>query len=438
MIPGAKSHALAKRLRRVESRNITYLSKAFPVFWESARGCTVRDVDGNEFLDLTSAFGVASLGHTPKAIQKAVAAQSRKMWHGMGDVHPSAVKIELLERLAKLAPGDLGVSILSSSGAEAVESAVKTARLATRKPGVICFSGGYHGLSYGTLALTSRYDFFEHFVDQLADYSITLSFPDPLSAITEAEVLNEVESLLKGKRDSQAPYIPPIGAVIVEPIQGRGGVNIPEPSFLRELKFLTKHYKALLIADEVFTGFGRTGRLFGMEHSGVLPDVMCVGKAIANGFPISACIGSPEIMKAWPVSNGEAIHTSTFLGNPLGCAMAVATLKEIERQKLVERSANLGSQWMDLLNQTIGNNPRVGEIRGSGLMIGIELVKDRLSLEPDSKAAWHVVSQCLKRGLIVLSGGQDRNVITLTPPLVISMNELRRATTILQKVVATL
>lgn len=428
MIPGPKSRALSRRLRKVESRNITYLSKDFPVFWESARGCAVRDVDGNTFLDLTGAFAVSSLGHTPPAVQKAIAAQTKKIWHGMGDVHPSAVKVELLERLAQLCPGNLSTTILSSSGAEAVESALKTARLYTGKAGVIAFEGAYHGLSYGTLPVTYRKDFKEPFADQLARYTVHVPYPDSLRGPDEEECLERVERILRGG----------VGAILVEPVQGRGGVRVPKPFFLKGLREIATRCGILLIADEIFTGFGRTGKRFGVDHSGVIPDLMCLGKAMANGFPISACVGSSRVMAAWPSSNGEAIHTSTFLGSPLGCAMALASLKELESRSLASRAAHLGEEWKKLLAAAIGGHPKVAEIRGLGLMIGIELVTDRKSLRPDPKAAWQVVSKCLKRGLLVLSGGDHRNVLTLTPPLVISLEELRKATKLIQQTLSEL
>lgn len=425
------SRSLAKRLRRVESRNITYLSKRFPVFWESAKGCCVRDVDGRTYLDLTSAFAVTSLGHGAAPVRRALLRQSAKMWHGMGDVHPSAVKVELLERLAGLAPGSLSVSILSNSGAEAVESALKTARLAAGKPGVLAFEGGYHGLSYGALAVTHRSDFKKPFADQVPGFTRHLPYPDSLRGPSEEECLERVERFLK---NPSPPPAPPLGAILVEPIQGRGGIRVPKPFFLQELKRLAERHGLLLIADEIFTGFGRTGRRFAVDHSGVAPDLLCVGKALANGFPISACIGTPAVMRAWPTSQGEAIHTSTFLGNPLGCAMALASLDAFEKERLAERAADLGAWWKNRLRALLAEHPRVAEVRGAGLMIGLELVRDRGSLEPDPSLARRVVVECLRKGLIILSGGLHGHVISLTPPLIITKKELEKATAILTEV----
>ncbi len=421
--------SLRRRLRAVESRNITFVSNRFPIFWESSKGAEVRDVDGNKYLDLTSAFAVSSLGHGAPTVQRAIQTQSRKMWHGMGDVHPPAIKVKLLERLAEIAPGRLSVSILSSSGAEAVESALKTARLYTGKPGVIVFSGAYHGLSYGTLALTDRHEFSAPFRDQLAQTVITLPFPDALRGPSDEEALQKLSDFLRSGGTSKAGRI---GALLVEPVQGRGGIRIASVTFLKGLRELTKKYQILLIADEIMTGLGRTGRLFAVDRAHVVPDLLCVGKALANGFPLSACVGRPEVMDAWPPSDGEAIHTSTFLGNPLGCAMALASLKELTSKHLAARAESLGRTWLNNLRQALGAHPRVGDIRGLGLMIGIEFVKDKKSLDPDPAWTSRIVTESLKRRLVVLSGGTFRNVLTLTPPLTISKEQLRKATRVLR------
>jgi 4-aminobutyrate aminotransferase-like enzyme len=430
-IPGPKSRKLAQRLRQVESKNVTFLGEDFPVFWESARGAWVTDVDGNRFLDLTSAFAVASLGHSAASLQRALQKQSKKIWHGMGDVHPNAVKVELLEALKDITPGDLSQSILSSSGAEAVESALKTARLATGKPGVIAFEDGYHGLTYGTLAVTDRDAFRKPFADQIPAWAVHSPFPDPLRGVSEERCLEALERYLKGGAYNPAGAV---GAILVEPMQGRGGIRIPKPFFLKGLREMASRYSLVLIADEIFTGFGRTGRDFAVDHSHVVPDLLCGGKALANGFPLSVCIGTPEVMQAWPESDGEAIHTSTFLGNPLGCAMGLAALREFRSKHLSRRSATLGETWKKRLEKALGDHPRVAEIRGAGLMLGIELVRDRKTLNPDPELASRVITECLQQGLIVLSGGGQRNVLSLTPPLTVAQRDLDRATRILEAV----
>jgi 4-aminobutyrate aminotransferase-like enzyme len=201
------------------------------------------------------------------------------------------------------------------------------------------------------------------------------------------------------------------------------------------LRDIANRHNLLLIADEIFTGFGRTGKRFAVEHSQIVPDLLCVGKALANGYPISACIGTPGVMNAWPESDGEAIHTSTFLGNPLGCAMALASLREVESRDLAHRAAALGAEWKGSLEKDLADHPHVAEVRGLGLMLGIELVRNKQTLEPDPDLAARIVVGCLRKGVIILSGGRDRNVLTLTPPLTIPRRDLFRAGEILVEVV---
>ena len=425
-IPGPRSRALARRLQRVESRNVTFVSPEFPIFWQSGRGVSIQDVDGNTYLDLSSAFGVSSLGYSAPEVHRALLHQAKKLWHGMGDVHPNAVKVELLEELARVAPGDLSVSILSSSGSEAVESALKTARLQTGKPGVIVFDGAYHGLTYGTLPLTDRPEFQTPFQDQLSSRAVRLPFPDEKRGLTSDKALAQLDAFFA--TDAAAD----IGAILIEPVQGRGGIRVADARFLQGLRQRADRSGVLLIFDEVMCGFGRTGMMFACQHSGVVPDLMCVGKALANGFPISACIGTAEVMAAWPPSDGEAWHTSTFLGNPLGCAMALAALRTLHQKKLSARAHQLGKLWKAELIEVLAGHPRVWDIRGVGLMMGIELVSKKS--EPDAILAARVVTEGLKRGLILLSGGKERNVLTLTPPLIISAAELKRSTRLLRKI----
>jgi 4-aminobutyrate aminotransferase/(S)-3-amino-2-methylpropionate transaminase len=296
---------------------------------------------------------------------------------------------------------------------------------------VIAFEGAYHGLSYGTLTVTDRDAFRAPFENQLASWAVHSPFPDSLRGVTEERCLDSLERFLHSNYMTPAGAI---GAILVEPIQGRGGVRIPKPSFLKGLRQLAKQFSLMLIADEIFTGLGRTGRNFAVEHSEIVPDLLCVGKALANGFPLSACIGVPEVMSAWPESDGEAIHTSTFLGNPLGCAMALASLRELQMKHLARRAWQFGAFWKRKLRQALADHPQVAEVRGCGLMIGIELVRDRESLLPNADLATHVVKESLKQGLIVLSGGEHRNVLTLTPALTISKRELSQATAILTQI----
>ena len=415
--PGPRSRALAERLRLVESRNVTYLSDDFPVFWEEARGANVRDVDGNVYVDFTGAFGVSFAGHGHARIQRALAEQSEQLVHGMGDVHPPAPKVELLERLSALAPWEETRTVLGSSGSEAMEVALKTAELSTGRSGIIAFEGAYHGLTLGSLAVTARPDFRDPFRARLHQ---GVSFaPYPQTEEEALVALAEVQRLLSngvhvgGGRPNE-----PVGAVVVEPVQGRSGVRIPPPSFLARLAESTRADSSLLIFDEIFTGLGRTGVVFEHEREGVLPDLVCIGKALGGGLPLSACLGSREVMDAWPESGGEALHTSTFLGHPLSCATALAFLDVLEEEQLVARALDLGERIVGRLSEELSTVTGVKQIRGRGLLIGIELCSEDGG--PAAGGGARVAEAALGRGLLVLPSGGQGEVVEIAPPAVTS------------------
>lgn len=418
--PGPASRDLARRLRRVESRNVTALADDFPVFWTEALGCNVRDADGNVYVDLTGAFGVAALGHAHPKVVAAVRAQSEALVHGMGDVHPPEVKVRCLEALAEIAPFPGAQTVLATSGSEAVEVALKTAALATGKPGVLCFRGAYHGLTYGALAVTDGAHFREPFEAQLSPHVVRIPYPDeyrrsiefpPEGDLVRATIAAATHVLATERGRA-------IGAVIVEPILGRGGVVVPPDGFLAALRALCDERGLVLIFDEILTGVGRTGRFLACEHAGVAPDLLCLGKALTGALPFSACVGRPDVMAAWPPSQGEGIHTSTFLGHPLGCAAAIAALDVVRREGLADRAGRLGRDLLERL-ETWRRYPMVGDVRGRGLLIGVELVRDAKTRAPDPEAANRLTRAALRRGIIVLTGGLHGNVLTLTPPLTI-------------------
>ncbi len=399
-VPGPRSRALAGRLSRVESRNVTALEPEPPIFWERAAGANVWDVDGNRYVDLGAGFGVASVGHAHPRVVEAIATQSATLLHAMGDVHPPAGKVALLEALAARFPGgEPARGVLGSSGSDAVEIALKTALLATGRSGVVAFEGGYHGVTLGALDVTWRRDFREPFEERVARRTSFARFGDATDVARAAE---------------RCPA--PVGAIIVEPVQGRGGDRVPPPGFLRALRERCDAEGWLLIADEVYTGGGRTGRFFACEHEDVVPDLLCVGKAVAGGMPLSACLGRARWMDAWPPSSGEALHTQTFLGHPASCAAALAALGVIDEEKLVQRAAELGDVAIACLREALGTKPGVREVRGRGLLIGIECESAAVAL-----GACHAA---LARGVIVIPSGDDGRVISVTPPLVIGRDAL--------------
>ena len=403
-VPGPLSRALAERLARVEAPGVTCLDPSLwtPVFWERGEGLAIVDVDGNRFLDATSAFGASALGHAHPAVAAAIAEQSARLVHGMGDVHPTRLKVELCERLAERGPWEEGARILlASTGAEAVEGALKTARLASGKPRILAFEGGYHGLTYGTLACTHREHFRSPFADQLRS-DLVVHAPCSLAGLDALD-----ERALEG-----------VGAILCEPIQGRGGVVVPEPGFWSRLFELSRRLGAILIADEVFTGCGRTGVFLASVLEGVEPDLIVLGKALASGFPLSAVLGRAAVMNAWPVSHGDAIHTSTHLGNPLGCAAALASLEELDRGDWIENAHERGGTLACGLAELATRHPgAVATTRGRGLMQALVL--------EDARLAPALLTAALRRGLFLLGAGEHGEAIELTPPLVLGEEHVR-------------
>jgi len=432
-IPGPKSLSLAATLRRHESRNVTYLSPTWPIFWDRAEGANVWDVDGNRFLDFTSAFGVAGLGHTNPGILAALHAQSARLIHAMGDVHPTAQKARLCQRLSELTfeRWDLGPGkvILGNSGSDAVEAALKTSLLHSGKPGVIAFTGAYHGLGMGSVATAGLPFFREPFRAQLKDFATWVPYPhcfhcpfgikesfrlegDPFPNCSTAcltEIHDQIAHAIAQRN---------IGCILVEPIQGRGGIIPPPRDFLPMLRQICDEEKILLIADEIFTGFNRTGKLFACDYFNVAPDIICLGKGLASGFPISACVGRSHVMDAWPPSTGEALHTSTFLGNPLGCAMALASLDLHANPETAKQVRTQGRK----LRQSLQSLLPAEQVRGAGLMLGMETPK-----------ALRAIQRALTDGLLLLADGPESNVLTFTPPFQITEEEIAFLISRLQK-----
>lgn len=417
-----KTQETIKLLREYESRNVMFAEPdgSWPIVWDRAKGVHVWDADGKKYLDLTAAFGVAAAGHANPAVVKAGQGQMAKLLHAMGDVHPHARKAELAQSLSRITferwGKKSGKTIFGSSGFEAVEAALKTAILATQKRGIIAFEGAYHGLGYGALNATHRNFFRGPFQSQLREFGHFVTFPKKAADLATVEF--QVRHFFRRER---------IGAILVEPVQARGGCNVPPPGFLPLLRKLCDESGTLLILDEIYTGFGRTGKWFACEHPGVIPDLICLGKALTGGFPLSACVGRADLMDAaWPASTGEAIHTSTFLGHPVGCAMALAQISEIEKNALPEHSAELGEFLLQELSTIQAPEHNVAcASRGLGLMAGLEL--NLPGGKPATQIALDTIKKLLHRGYIFLPEGEHGNVISFTPPLTITKTQLARA-----------
>jgi 4-aminobutyrate aminotransferase-like enzyme len=441
-------------LRRHESRNVTFMERdgSWPIVWERAKGVHVWDAEGKKYLDLTAAFGVAAAGHANPNVVRAGQRQMATLLHAMGDVHPHALKAQLARELSRItferwsrprtthhASRLTAKTLFCNSGFEAVEAALKTALLATGRRGVIAFEGAYHGAGYGALNATHREHFRAPFRAQLRAFGHFVPFPSPRSSRRKEARSSasrrrseppcvgcyEEETATLASRIRRLFRRHAIGAILVEPVQARGGINVPSPGFLRRLRELCDEHRALMILDEIYTGFGRTGTWFACEHSSVVPDLICLGKALTGGFPLSACVGRADWMDAaWPESGGEAIHTSTFLGHPVGCAMALAQMNEIRRLRLPERSRRLGGWLLGELKTIAAPNLKL-HARGAGLMAGLEL--QRRNGSPATAEALGVIKRLLHRGFVLLPEGEHSNVISFTPPLTITQAQLRQA-----------
>lgn len=413
--PGPRSRSLSRRLADLEAPGVNTLVSqgsgggAPSLLWEEARGANVRDVDGNIYIDLTSGFGVAAVGHAHPRVVAAVRAQAGVLLHGLGDVHAHPLRVEVAERLVRLAPVDDPQVFFSISGAEAVEIALKTALAATGRPGVLAFQPAYHGTTLGALAVTSRDEFRDPFAAHLHTHVRRLPFgcdPDSL-----AEILRRGD----------------LGAVLVEPVVGREGVLLSPAGWLAALADLCRRAGTPLIADEIFTGFGRTGTLFAVEAEGVRPDLLCCGKALGGGVPIAAVLGRRDLFRCWETS-GEARHTSTFLANPLACAAALAVLDVLEEEQLTARAAALAPSVARRLAGLRDLSPAVTGIRGRGLLWGIELASTGLA------KAW--TAEARDRGVLLLAGGPEGRVAQIVPPLTIAEPQLDAALTVLAEALA--
>ncbi|MGH7271470.1 MAG: aminotransferase class III-fold pyridoxal phosphate-dependent enzyme, partial [Polyangiaceae bacterium] len=345
--PGPRSREIAARLAAVESPSVDARREAragasgetfAPIVYASARGSNVIDADGNVYVDMAAGFGALLLGHGAAPVATALEAQSERLWLALGDVFASQAKLDLCERLAKLYPEPEARVMLGASGADAVTAALKTAVLATGRAGILAFEGSYHGLTHGPLAACGLHPGFrEPFALQLNPSVVFV--PYPRSADSLDGIMTAVDQALRARGAGA------IGAVLVEPILGRGGCVVPPSGFLPLLRAACDRSGALLVSDEIWTGLGRSGAWIASIDAGVLPDLICLGKGLGGGLPVSACVGSARAMAGWAAHGGATIHTATHFGAPLGCATALATLDAIESGDLATRARDVGARW---------------------------------------------------------------------------------------------
>ena len=385
-------------------------------------GSMVEDVDGNVFLDCAAGIAVNSTGHSHPSVVQAIVEQAQKFLHMSGTDFYYEPQVQLAEMLARVAPfGDKSGgarTFFGNSGTEAIEAAIKVARYATGRQNIIAFLGGFHGRTMGSVSLTASKSIQRRGFGPLMPGVYHAFYPDPYrpplgsTADTCADAcLDYIEHQLF----TQLVSPDEVAAIVVEPIQGEGGYIVAPDAFLQGLRALASEYGMLLVVDEVQSGMGRSGRMFAIEHSGVEPDVVATAKGIASGLPLGVTIARPDVM-AWP----PGAHASTFGGNPVSCAAAIVTIELLE-QELIANAGAVGAHLIERLRLVAERHPLVGDVRGRGLMVGVELVRDRESKERATLERDAVVDAAFRRGLLILGAG--KNAIRFSPPLVLTREQ---------------
>ncbi len=430
-IPGPKSEAMIKRRAEAVSSS---LGMAIPVVVEKAGGGVIVDIDGNSIIDLGAGIAVVNVGNSAERVVKNVIEQVNAFTHTCFMIAPYAGYIEVCEALNRLLPGDFKKkSILQNSGAEALENAVKVARAYTKRSAVVVFEHGYHGRTNLTMGMTAKNmpykEGFGPFAGEI--YRMPMAYPFRWNG-DESKVAEEALEIVTHKIEKEIGA-KNVAAIVIEPIQGEGGFIVPPKGFIPGLLKFAKDNGIVFVADEVQTGFARTGKMFAMEHEGVAADITTTAKGIAGGFPLAGVTGRAEIM--------DSVHASglggTFGGNPISCAAALGAIATIEEEKLVDRANVIGKIMVDALNDMAKKYKVIGEVRGRGAMQAIELVIPG-SKEPNSDAMNKVIKYCQQKGVLILSAGTYSNVIRLLPPLVIPENLLREGLSILDEAFASL
>jgi len=403
----------------------------------SAKGAIITDVDGNELIDFAGGIGMQNVGHCHPKVVQAIQSQVASSIHSCFHVAPYESYIELAERLNELTPGDFKKkTMFANSGAEAVENAVKIARKATGRSAVVSFERAYHGRTLLTMSLTSKVKPYKHGFGPFASDVYKLPYPYYYRAEdgmkkeeVDGQILAYFERFMLEEVASDN-----IAAIILEPLQGEGGFIVPSATFIQGVRNLCDKYGIIMIADEIQTGFARTGILFAMDHFGVVPDLMTFSKSIAAGMPLSAVTGRAELMDA----PGPGQLGGTFSGSPVACAAALAVLDVIEEEQLVKRAEVIGSRMMEVFHSWKEKYECIGDVRGLGAMTAIELVKDRNTKEPATEEVKAIMQETHNKGVITISAGIYGNVLRFLPPLVITDEQLEEGLHILETAIAKL
>ena len=415
-IPGPRSQAILARKERVVAEP---LSVFLPVVIAEARGATLTDVDGNTFIDFTGGVGCLNVGHSHPRVVEAAQQQLEKFSHTDFTIVPYEVYVTLAERLIAASPfRSPAKAAFFNAGTEAVENAIKFARSFTGRPAVIGFEGGFHGRTLLALSLTSKTHPYKAGLGPFAPEVYRVPFPNEYRGPSAEEALAALERALVTQVAAET-----VAAIVVEPVQGEGGFVVAPQAFLDGVRRICDEHGIVMVVDEVQTGFGRTGKLFAIEHYGIEPDLITVAKSIAAGLPLSGVIGKAEIMDA----PGDSAIGGTYVGNPVAQAAALAVLDVIEDEGVSDRAAQLGETIRARMESWQERWPQIGDVRGLGAMLAIELVGDRATKEPDADTATAVVEAAATRGLLLLKSGIYSNCIRVLTPLVLSDAELDEA-----------
>lgn len=404
------------------------LSRSARIVTERARGSWIYDMNGDAYLDFATGIAVNNVGHCHPRVVEAIQKQAAEYIHTSVTTHHKRY-IELAKKLVEITPQSVDSVFLANSGAEAVEGALKLARYVTRRPGIINFRGSFHGRTFLTTALTTSKLYYREMYEPLPGSIFTCPFPYVYRSHFKNDAQSCVQDCLDYIDDLFHRIVHPeqIAAIVIEPVQGEGGYIAPPKGFIAALRKIADQHGIILIIDEVQTGFGRTGKMFAIEHEGVEPDVLLMAKGIAGGMPLSAFVARRELTSKWAPGR----HGSTFGGNPVSCAAALATIDVLQEERLPERAAKLGAEMLKEIKDATKGMSHVGEVRGVGLMLGIDF--DEPDGKPSKKIAERVAEKCLENKLIVLTCGHGGQVIRLMPPLNLSDADAEKGLDILKK-----
>lgn len=431
-IPGPKSLEIVRRREAATARGAAKLTQ---IAVESAHGAVVHDVDGNSLLDFAGGIGVLAVGHTPQNVVDALKSQAEKLIHMCAIVGTYEPFVEVAELLNELAPGNYAKkTVLLNSGAEAVEAAVKIARAYTGRQAVIVFEGAYHGRTNMTMAMTSKYALFKKGFGPFAPEVYRLPFPNPYRTppgMSEEEyieyAITQLENAFVAQVDPSA-----VAAIVIEPVQGEGGFIPTPPRFMARIRELCDEHGMVMVADEIQSGFGRTGKVFAIENYDVVPDLITTAKSLAAGMPLAAVVGKSEIMDA-PHPGGLG---GTYSGNPLACVAAIEAIKMIREPAFLSGVDAIGQQIRAHLETIKANNPLVGDVRGLGSMLAMELVLDHEKKTPASAETSQITVETLKRGLITIRAGLYSNCVRFLPPLNITSEQIDEGMAIVAEAVS--